>query len=106
MHHFSMASISGRRTYKAPLSRISRTAALIRTALLSVTVAIVLFGVLTLQMALGNDPAIGAGRNGSPANAPAAPRPASTASTALPSIPSPAPQVSIPTPTPVQTSVS
>ena len=101
-----MASISDRHTYRPPLARISRRTALIRTALLSVAVAIVLFGVLTLQMALGNDPAIGTGTGRSSSNAPVAASTGPVASTVVPSPPIPAPQVSIPTPTPVQTSVS
>ena len=69
-----MAPNPVKQTYKAPLARISRRMALIRTALLSAAVAVILFGVLTLQMALGNDPAIGAG----PAVASSTPTPAPT----------------------------
>ena len=85
---------------------MSRRAALIRTALLSMAVAIVLFGVLTLQMALGNDPAIGADDGGASPAASAAPPARTVAPVVAPSAPDAAPQVSIPTPAPVQTSVS
>ena len=90
-----MASRSVTKTYTVPLPRISRRTALVRIALLSLVAAIILFGVLTLQMALGKDPAIGAG----PTVVASTPPP-------TPQVSTPTPQVSIPTPTPVQTSAS
>ncbi len=43
----------------APVARISRGTALIRAGAISLVAVVLLFSALTIQMALGNDPALG-----------------------------------------------
>lgn len=101
----------------SPVPKISRSTALLRTAALSFVIAVVLFGVLTLQMLSGRDPALSANAT--------SPKSGSTSSigsagedsigsageeddeTVVPAAPAPVvTQQVAPAPTPVQTSTS
>jgi hypothetical protein len=103
---------SGRR--RSPIIRLPLRVALRRTVLVSLAAAILLFGVLTAQMAVGRDPGLSvAGQTGDArrtTNLVSSPVPASTESEeqdddAPASVPTPIPQP-VPTPAPVQTSTS
>jgi hypothetical protein len=104
---------SGRR--RAPVIRLPLGVALQRTVLASLAAAILLFGVLTAQMAVGNDPGLSAaaqpGDVRRSTDLVSSPVPASTESEepdddeAPALVPAPAPQP-VPAPAPVQTSTS
>lgn len=102
------------RLHRTPVARISRGHAIVRTASISLLVAMVIFAGLTLQMAAGGDPALG---NRVAAGTPA---PAAPTTSAAQSSPAPSSQTAVaaaapppvrvvqapPQPAPVQTSVS
>lgn len=105
----SSPSPRGRRL--PPVQRISRGVALIRVGVISFLAAVVILGALTIQMAAGNDPALGPKlERRSSSSTPAAAQ-AQATSPSTPTAPSPVPPVqiaqqSVPAPSPVQTSVS
>ena len=101
----------------APVARISRGTALIRAGAISLVAVVLLFSALTIQMALGNDPALGStvgqtesgsatvvastSDSESDDQGGLAPLAESLANQVLPSAPAP-----VPAPAPVQTSTS
>ena len=96
---------AGTRTRPAPLPRIPRSVALIRTGVIGLVLVVLIFGGLTLQMARGQDPALGArvtdNKSGS----------SSPATSTTPGGQTVVPQVqtvqpSMPAPAPVQTGTS
>ena len=101
------------RVNRTPVPKLARSAAVLRAGLLSLAVAVMIFGFLTLQMAAGGDPALGNDRTDSQAGAraTASPKPAvaptteddAEESTALPVAPVVQPA---PAPAPVQTTTS
>jgi hypothetical protein len=101
------------RVNRTPVPKLARSAAVLRAGLISLAVAVMIFGFLTLQMAAGGDPALGNDRTASRvgAAAPASPTPAVAAiteddaeePTVLPAAPVVQPA---PAPAPVQTTTS
>lgn len=96
--------------HRTPVRKISRSNAVLRTAAISLALVALIFGGLTLQMASGKDPTLGAG---STAASSASSGPSSTGgASAAPSVtvaPSPAQPTVVqqaPAPAPVQTSTS
>lgn len=110
----------------APLPRISRSTALVRTAAIGLVLVALVFAGLTLQLVRGEDPALGASTGGAGANtgggkttttASSTPPPDTATQTSVPEegvdgggvvvVPqTPVVQPSLPAPTPVQSSVS
>lgn len=85
------------RRRRPPVRKLALSTALLRTIAISAVVVALVFGGLTLQMALGRDPAIGPG--GSTAAQPAQAVTSDDDEVALP-------QQTVPAPAPVQTSTS
>ena len=98
------------RIHRAPVRKIPRSTALLRTAAVSLTLVVLIFGWLTLQMASGRDPVLGANVGTSDAGAGTGSSDASSVDASAAFIPSvaqaPIVQQVAPAPTPVQTSTS
>jgi hypothetical protein len=96
------------RINRPPVSKLARSTTMLRAGLLSLAVATLIFGFLTLQMASGHDPALGndlspSSRNTS-SSAPVAPiEPVEPEEQVTPAAPMVQPA---PAPLPVQTSTS
>ena len=96
---------------RTPVRKISRSSAVLRTAAISLALVALIFGGLTLQMASGRDPALGASTATSSASASSSSSSSDAASTtpsvtAAPSAPQATVVQQAPTPAPVQTSTS
>ena len=97
------------RINRAPVPKLARSTAVLRAGLLSLAVATLIFGFLTLQMVSGQDPALGndlsaSSRNTAASSAPSAPVESVEPEEAV--LPATPPVQPAPAPLPVQTSTS